>query len=68
MAPSAPNLLALLHMAPSAFSGSDIGPLPQIKSLAALRKEVEKHFGKLPTKDLDALVGWFNRNFFRFKD
>ena len=67
MAPSAPNLLALLHMAPSAFSGDDIGPLPQIKSLAALRKEVEKHFGKLSQADLDSLVAWFNRNFFRLE-
>ena len=65
MAPTAPNLRALLNMAPSAFAGGDIGPLPAIKSLAALRQEVERHFGKLSGQDLEALVGWFNRNFFR---
>jgi len=68
MAPNAPNLMALLTMAPSAFSSGDLGPLPRIKSLAALRKEVRKHFGKLPSQDIDALVVWFNRNFFRLED
>ena len=67
MAPNAPNLLALLNMAPSAFAGGDIGPLPQIKTLAALRKEVKRHFGKMPRQELEALVGWFNRNFFRLE-
>jgi hypothetical protein len=68
MAPDAPNLMALLNMAPSAFAGGDISPLPRIQSLAALRKEVERHFGKLSAPELDALVGWFNRNFFRLED
>jgi len=67
MAPNAPNLLALLNMAPSAFAGGEIGPLPHIKSLSHLRKEVEKHFGKLTAQELEALVGWFNRNFFRLE-
>ena len=67
MVPNAPNLLALLNMAPSAFAGGDIGPLPHIKSLSHLRKEVQKHFGKLSTQELEALVGWFNRNFFRLE-
>jgi hypothetical protein len=65
MAPNAPNLMALLHMAPSAFAGGDIGRLPAIQSIAALREEVERHFGKVSGQELDALVGWFNRNFFR---
>jgi hypothetical protein len=65
MEPSAPNLKALLNMAPSAFASGDIGKLPAIKSLAALRKEVERHFGGLSGQEVDALVGWFNRNFFR---
>ena len=65
MAPNAPNLQALLNMAPSAFASGDIGKLPAIKSLSALREEVERHFGKLSGQDLEALVGWFNRNFFR---
>jgi hypothetical protein len=67
MALNAPSLMALLNMAPSAFAGGDIGPLPQIKSLAALRGEVQKHFGKLSGQDQEALVGWFNRNFFRLE-
>jgi hypothetical protein len=66
MAP-APNLMALLNMAPSAFAGGDIGPLPRIKSLSHLRQEVERHFGKLSGQELEALVGWFNRNFFRLE-
>lgn len=65
--PHSSNLLALLTMAPSAFATGDIGKLPRIKSLAGLKAEVQRHFGKLPTKELDALVGWFNRNFFRLK-
>ena len=61
------NLMALLHMAPSAFAGGDLPRLPQIKSLAALREEVKRHFGKLPSQELEALAGWFNRNFFRLE-
>ena len=68
MAPNAPHLMALLNMAPSAFASGDIAKLPAIKSLAALRKEVQRHFGKLTGPELEALVGWFNRNFFRLED
>lgn len=72
MAPTAPNLKALLNMAPSAFSSGDIGRLPAIKSLSDLRKEVERwagdeSLGKLTQQDLEALVSWFNRNFFRLE-
>jgi hypothetical protein len=67
MAPNAPNLMALLNMAPSAFASGELLPLPRIKTLPDLRKEVLRHFGKLPTQDLEALVGWFNRNFFRLE-
>jgi hypothetical protein len=67
MAPNAPNLQALLNMAPSAFSSGDIGKLPAITSLSDLRTEVQRHFGKLPGQELEALVGWFNRNFFRLE-
>ena len=67
MAPNAPNLMALLNMAPSAFASGDMLPLPRIKSISHLRKEVQRHFGKLPTQDTEALVGWFNRNFFRLE-
>ncbi|HZO04612.1 MAG TPA: hypothetical protein VFB93_25775 [Burkholderiales bacterium] len=68
MTPNTPNLTALLNMAPSAFASGDIGKLPAIKSVEALRKEVERHFGKLSGQDLDLLVAWFNRNFFRLED
>jgi hypothetical protein len=67
MAPNAPNLTALLNMAPSAFASGDIRPLPRIKSISHLRKEIERHFGKLSSQDTEALVGWFNRNFFRLE-
>ena len=59
------NLMALLTMAPSAFAGGDMPKLPRIKSLEALREEVQRHFGKLSSQELEALAGWFNRNFFR---
>jgi hypothetical protein len=61
------NLVALLNTAPSAFAGGDMPRLPQIKSLAALREEVKRHFGKLSSQELEALAGWFNRNFFRLE-
>ena len=67
MAPNTPNLTALLTMAPSAFSSGEIGPLPRIKSLSALRTEVQRHFGKLSNQELEALVAWFNHNFFRLE-
>lgn len=67
MAPHSSNLMALLTMAPSAFAGGEMPRLPQIKSLAALREEVKRHFGKLSSQELEALAGWFNRNFFRFE-
>jgi hypothetical protein len=54
-------------MAPSAFASGDMLPLPRIKSISHLRKEVERHFGKQSTQDLEALVGWFNQNFFRLE-
>ena len=67
MAAKSSNLMALLNMAPSAFAGGELSPLPKIKSLAALKAEVQKHFGKLSGGEIDALVGWFNRNFFRLE-
>lgn len=65
MATNSSNLVALLTMAPSAFANGEMGPLPKIKSLAALKEEVKRHFGKLSSQEVDALAGWFNRNFFR---
>ena len=67
MAPQSSNLMALLTMAPSAFAGGEMPRLPQIKSVAALREEVARHFGSLSSQELDALAGWFNRNFFRLE-
>lgn len=72
MAPHAPNLSALLNMAPSAFSSGDIAKLPAIKSLSDLRQEVERwaleqSLGRLTDKDVEALVAWFNQNFFRLE-
>ena len=67
MAPQSSNLMALLTMAPSAFAGGEMPRLPQIKTVAALREEVTRHFGKLSSQELDALAGWFNRNFFRLE-
>ena len=72
MAPNAPNLSALLNMAPSAFASGDIGNLPAIQSLSELRTEIERwaleeSLGKLTQQDLEALVIWFNRNFFRLE-
>ena len=68
MAPHSSKLMALLTMAPSAFAaGSELPKLPAIKSRAALREEVRRHFGKLSNQELDALAGWFNRNFFRLE-
>jgi hypothetical protein len=67
MAPQSSNLMALLTMAPSAFAGGEMPRLPQIKTVAALREEVTRHFGKLSSQELDALACWFNRNFFRLE-
>jgi hypothetical protein len=48
MAPDAPNLKALLNMAPSAFASGDIGKLPAIKSLSALRGSADGNRGLTP--------------------
>ena len=61
------NLMALLTMAPSAFTGGDMPRLPEIRSLAALREEVKRHFGKLSNQEQEALAVWFNSNFFRLE-
>jgi len=67
MAAKSSNLMALLTMAPSAFASGDFGPLPRIKSLSALKTEVQRHFGKLSNQELEALAGWLNRSFFRLE-
>jgi hypothetical protein len=67
MAASSLSLMALLTMAPSAFATGELPALPRIRTLAALKAEVLRQFGKMPAQDLDALVGWLNRNFFRLE-
>ena len=44
-------------MSPSAFSSGDMRPLPLIKSISHLRKDIEQHFGKISSQDTEALVG-----------
>jgi hypothetical protein len=65
VAPNSLSLMALLTVAPSAFATGELPALPRIKTLAALKAEVLRQFGKMPAQDLDALVGWLN--FFRLE-
>ena len=67
------GVLALLNVAPSAFAfgDGDIVPRHRIKNLAALRKEVLKwrdtYNPALSDTDVDDLVGWLNRNFYKLE-
>jgi hypothetical protein len=67
------GVLALLNVAPSAFAvgDGDIVPRHRIKNLAALRKEVLKwrdtYNPSLSDNDVDDLVGWLNRNFYKLE-
>ena len=66
------RVLPLLSMAPSAFV--DTGELPrivpkdQIRSLAALREEVQRWAQRqsppLSKQDVDDVADWLNRNFY----
>jgi hypothetical protein len=71
MASKTSNLTALLTMAPSAFSSGEHSSMPRIKSLSALKAEVqtwgEQSFGKISTKEVDDLAAWLNRNFLRLE-
>ena len=71
MASKSSNLTALLTMAPSTFSSGDLGALPPIKSLSALKAEVqtwgEQSFGGISNQEVDALAAWLNSNFFRLE-
>ena len=69
------GVLALLTMAPSAFVAVDStgnNAVHTIKSLAALRKEVQRWGAEynptLSRSDVDAVVGWLNSNFYHFDD
>ena len=68
------GVLALLNVAPSAFAADadgDIVPRHRIKNVAALRKEVLKwrdtYNPALSDTDVDDLVGWLNRNFYKLE-
>jgi hypothetical protein len=67
MAAKSSNLTALLTMAPSTFSSGDLSALPRIKSLSALKAEVqtwgEQSFGRISNQEVDDLAAWLNRNF-----
>jgi hypothetical protein len=71
MAAKSSNLTALLTMAPSTFSSGDLSALPRLKSLAALKAEVqtwgEQSFGRISNQEVDDLAAWFNSNFFRLE-
>ena len=71
MASKSSNLNALLTMAPSTFSSGDLGAPPPIKSLSALKAEVqtwgEQSFGRISNQEVDALAAWLNSNFFRLE-
>lgn len=71
MASKFSGLTALLNMAPSAFASGDIASAPRIKSIAALKAEVERWgrqtFGRLSEADVDALAAWLNKNFFHLQ-
>jgi hypothetical protein len=69
------GVLALLTMAPSAFAALDAaapGSAHRITSIAALRKEVagwgRQYNPTLSPRDVDAVVGWLNSNFYHFDD
>lgn len=71
------GVLALLTMAPSAFVALDTAPAEpasahRIASLAALRKEVagwgREYNPELSARDVEAVVGWLNSNFYHFDD
>jgi hypothetical protein len=65
------GVMAVLNMAASAFAAGDSGVFPKhrINTLSGLRKEVirwgDQSSPKLSKKDVDALVDWLNKNFYR---
>jgi hypothetical protein len=68
------GVMALLNMAPSAFALGDAALVPaspkhRIRSLSGLRKEVvcwsQQYNPALSRQDVDAVVGWLNKNFYK---
>jgi hypothetical protein len=68
------EVLTLLNTAPSAFAlGDDFIPHKhRIKTIAVLRKQVllwrDSYNPSLTDTDVDDLVGWLNRNFYKLEE
>jgi len=66
------GLMTLLSIAPSAFVAGDAGGerKARIASLRELRKEVERwerrNNPRYSKQDVEDLLGWLNRNFYKF--
>ena len=66
------GLMTLLSIAPSAFVAGDAGGerKARIASLRDLRKEAERwerrNSPRYSKQDVEDLVGWLNRNFYKF--
>lgn len=67
-------MTTLLSIAPSAFVAGEAGreSKARIASLRELRREVERwerdNSPRYSRQDVEELVGWLNRNFYRFDD
>ena len=68
------GVMAILNMAASAFAAGDaalsgVFPEHQITTLSGLRREVvrwgDQSSPKLSRSDVDALVNWLNKNFYK---
>ena len=68
------GVMAILNMAASAFAAGDtallgVFPKHRITTLSGLRKEMvrwgDQSSPKLSQKDVDALVDWLNKNFYK---
>jgi len=68
------GLMTLLSFAPSAFVAGEAEPArkARISSLRELRREVERwesrNNPRYTKQDVEDMVGWFNRNFYKFDD
>ncbi|HUJ86930.1 MAG TPA: hypothetical protein VLX30_08780 [Burkholderiales bacterium] len=66
------GIMTLFSIAPSAFVAGEAGREPEarITSLRQLRREVERwesrNHRRCNKQDVDDLVGWLNRNFYKF--
>lgn len=66
------GLMTLLSIAPSAFVAGEAGceRKARIASLRELRREVERwerrNNPRYSRQDVEDLVGWLNRNFYKF--